>query len=175
MSSARGNLDWQPLEEHPGLVAPTVADANAPGLLVAPVDDSLSDTAAFCQAYDVTLEAAANCVVVQARRGENTTYAAVIVRGTDRADVNKTVRKHLDARKITFADQEHTEAATGMKSGGITPVGLPMDWPILIDRAVADGGEFVIGGGVRTSKLLITGEALAALPNAEVLDLTIAG
>ena len=78
MSSARGNLDWQPLKEHPGLVAPTVADANAPGLLVAPVDDSLSDTAAFCQAYDVTLEAAANCVVVQARRGENTTYAAVI-------------------------------------------------------------------------------------------------
>lgn len=175
MSSARGNLDWQPLESHTGLVAPSVVVANVPGLLVAPVDDSLSDTAAFCDAYDVSLEAAANCVIVQARRGETTTYAAVVVRGTDRADVNKTVRKHLGARKITFAEQSLTEAATGMTSGGITPVGLPDDWPVLVDRAVAEGGEFVIGGGVRTAKLLITGEQLAGLPNAQVLDLVVPG
>lgn len=175
MSSSRGTLDWKPLGEALHLVAPPVAAAgvDVPGLLVAPIDETLADTAAFCEAYDVDIAAGANCVVVQARRGETTTYAAVMVLGSDRADVNKTVRKHLGARKITFADQEHTENETGMRSGGITPVGLPADWPILVDTAVANAGELVIGGGVRSSKLLITGAALAGLPNAEVLDLTL--
>lgn len=171
--TARGTLDWQPLEQHPDLVAAPVAQAEVPGLLVAEIDASLADTAAFCDAYEVSLAASANCVVVQARRGETTTYAAVMVLGTDRADVNKTVRKHLGARKITFADQEHTEQATGMTSGGITPVGLPDGWPILVDERVAAEPELVIGGGVRGSKLLISGQQLAALPGAEVLDLVI--
>ncbi|MBD2759691.1 hypothetical protein IEE94_09225 [Yimella sp. cx-573] len=172
MPSARGNLDWQPLANHPDLVAPPVAAAGVDGLLVSPIDATLADTAAFCAAYDVDPAASANCVVVEARRGERTTYAAVMVLATHRADVNKTIRKHLDARKISFADQEHTQQQTGMTSGGITPVGLPDDWPILIDTAVAASGELVIGGGVRGSKLLITGAALAALPGAEVLDLS---
>lgn len=177
MPSARGNLDWQPLTERPELVAEPVAafaaEHELAGLLVTEIDANLADTAAFCEAYDVALDACANCVVVQARRGETTTYAAVMVLGTDRADVNKTVRKHLGARKITFADQEYTQAATGMTSGGITPVGLPADWPILVDERVAAEPELVIGGGVRGAKLLISGAALAALPNAEVLDLVI--
>ena len=97
----------------------------------------------------------------------------VLVLATDRADVNKTVRKHLGVRKISFADQPSTEKATGMTSGGITPIGLPADWPGLVDRAVAEAEWVVIGGGVRGSKLLVSGAELAALPQAEVLDLAL--
>ena len=57
-----------------------------------------------------------------------------------------------------------------MAYGGITPVGLPAGWPILIDRAVADSPELVIGSGIRGGKLLVTGTLLAALPGAEVVD-----
>mgnify|MGYP002717902521 CR=1 FL=1 len=49
------------------------------------IDPDLADTAAFCEAYDVAMEASANCVLVYGRRGETTTYAAVMVLATDRA------------------------------------------------------------------------------------------
>jgi prolyl-tRNA editing enzyme YbaK/EbsC (Cys-tRNA(Pro) deacylase) len=61
-------------------------------------------------------------------------------------------------------------AATGMEYGGITPLGLPPDWPLLVDAAVTAGDEAVVGSGVRRSKLLVPGALLAALPGALVLD-----
>lgn len=175
MASAEGTLDWQPLADHPDLVAPAVAAAAhlAPDARVAPIDANLADTAAFCERYEVAPEASANCVVVHGRRGEETTLAAVMVLATDRADVNRTVRKELGVRKISFADQELAEQLTGMTQGGITPLGLPSDWPILVDEAVVAAGPVVIGGGVRSSKILLDGTALAALPGARVLGLTL--
>ena len=80
-------------------------------------------------------EVSANCVVVAGRRGEVSTMAACMVLATDRADVNKTVRKHLDVRKISFASMDDAVAQTGMEYGGITPIGLPDGWPILVDEA----------------------------------------
>lgn len=175
MSAAEGNLTWKPLSEGLDLVAAPVAEAaragRVPGARVAPIDGTLADTAAFVEAYGVPLEASANCVVVEGRRGDAVTPAAVLVLATDRADINKTVRKHLDARKVSFADQTATEEATGMTSGGITPVGLPDGWRLLIDRAVLEAGDVVIGGGVRDAKLLVPAAQLAELPRAEVLDL----
>ncbi|WP_106848813.1 YbaK/EbsC family protein [Blastococcus sp. Marseille-P5729] len=175
MSSAEGNLTWLPLEDHPELVAPAVAtaSASAPGARVAEIDGSLADTATFCEAYGVAPESSANCVVVAGRRGENVTHAAVMVLATDRADINRIVRKELGVRRISFADQAETEQSTGMRQGGITPIGLPADWPILVDQAVVDAGPVVIGGGVRDSKILVDGAVLAGLPNARVLPLTI--
>lgn len=175
MPSAEGNLTWVPLTEATSLVAPPVAAAAGlvPGARVAEIDDTLADTAAFCQAYDVAPEASANCVVVFGRRGEDSVHAAVLVLATDKADVNKTVRKELGMRKMSFADQPTAEALTGMTQGGITPVGLPDDWPILIDEAVISAGPVVIGGGARGAKLLVDGAELAALPNARVLALAL--
>lgn len=175
MPSAEGNLEWKPLAEHPGLVAPPVAAAASlvPGARVAEIDETLADTAAFCAAYDVALEASANCVVVFGRRGEDSVHAAVMVLATDKADVNKTVRKELGMRKMSFADQPTTEELTGMTQGGITPVGLPADWPILIDEAVVAAGPVVIGGGVRGAKILLDGADLAQLPGARVLPLSL--
>lgn len=175
MASAEGNLTWLPAADHPELVAPPVAAALAlvPGVRVAEIDASLADTASFCAAYDVAPEASANCVVVEARRGEVTTLAAVMVLASDRADINRVVRKHLGARKISFADQAMTEQLTHMQQGGITPIGLPGDWPILVDEGVASAGLVVIGAGVRGAKLLLDGAELAKLPGAEVIALTI--
>jgi prolyl-tRNA editing enzyme YbaK/EbsC (Cys-tRNA(Pro) deacylase) len=61
-------------------------------------------------------------------------------------------------------------AATGMEYGGITPVGLPLGWPVLVDRAVAGSPSVVIGSGVRRSKLRLPGAVLAGLPGIEVVD-----
>ncbi len=59
---------------------------------------------------------------------------------------------------------------TGMEYGGITPLGLPIGWPILIDQAVAQTNTVVIGSGLRRSKLWIPGQAIAALAGAKVLN-----
>jgi prolyl-tRNA editing enzyme YbaK/EbsC (Cys-tRNA(Pro) deacylase) len=136
---------------------------------VAAIDPDLADTAAFCAAYGVALDASANCVVVAAKRAGETAYAACLVLATTRADINGLVRKHLGARKISFAPMDDAVARTGMQYGGITPIGLPADWPILIDPAVAASREVVVGSGIRGSKIWTPGAALALLPGAVVL------
>jgi prolyl-tRNA editing enzyme YbaK/EbsC (Cys-tRNA(Pro) deacylase) len=163
----------QSLELVAAPVAAAAREGALPGASVAAIDPTLSDTDAFCRAYDVDPAVSGNCVVVHGRRGEIETDAAVVVLGTDRADVNRTVRKHLGVRKISFADQSSTEQATGMISGGITPVGLPTGWPILIDSRVATCDAVVIGAGTRGAKLLVAGSELAELPGVDVLGLRI--
>jgi prolyl-tRNA editing enzyme YbaK/EbsC (Cys-tRNA(Pro) deacylase) len=59
---------------------------------------------------------------------------------------------------------------TGMEYGGITPVGLPAGWPVLVDSAVADLPYVLVGSGRRRGKLLVPGKALAELPGAVVLE-----
>jgi prolyl-tRNA editing enzyme YbaK/EbsC (Cys-tRNA(Pro) deacylase) len=168
-----GTLDWLPPDQHLDLVAPPVAAALGPltgRVWVARIDDDLADTAAFTEAYSVPLEASANCVVVAARRAGVTTLAACLVLATTRADVNGLVRRHLDARKASFAPQDVAVAESGMAYGGITPVGLPAGWPVLVDAAVAGADWVVIGSGTRGSKLAIPGRLTADLPNAVVLE-----
>jgi len=109
-------------------------------------------------------------VVVAARRAGQTTLAACVVLATTRADVNGLVRRQLDARKASFAPQDVAVAESGMAFGGITPVGLPEGWPVLVDAAVAGADLVVIGSGTRGSKLAVSGAALAALPAAVVLE-----
>jgi prolyl-tRNA editing enzyme YbaK/EbsC (Cys-tRNA(Pro) deacylase) len=136
---------------------------------VAPIEDDLADTAAFCAAYEVPLEASANCVVVSGRRSETTTLAACLVLATDRADVNKAVRHQLGVRKISFAPMAEAVERSQMAYGGITPVGLPSEWPVLVDENVADAPWVVVGSGTRGSKLLLPGARVAELASAHVM------
>ena len=167
-------LDWVPATDRTDLLAEPVALAvqGLGGVDVAEIDPELADTAAFCERYGVTLDESANCVVVAAKRGGETRYAACMVLATMRVDVNGVVRKHLDARKASFAPMAEAVELTGMEYGGITPLGLPADWPILVDTKVAEHRRVVIGSGVRRSKLAIAGAALAGLKGAEVLPLS---
>jgi prolyl-tRNA editing enzyme YbaK/EbsC (Cys-tRNA(Pro) deacylase) len=168
-----GSLTWVPAGQRPDLLGGPVAAA-LPSLSgpvwVAPVDDDLADTAAFTEAYGVPQEASANCVVVAARRAGQTSLAACVVLATTRADVNGLVRRHLGARKASFAPQDVAVAESGMAYGGITPIGLPPSWPVLVDADVAAAGLVVVGSGTRGAKLALPGAVLAALPAAEVLE-----
>jgi prolyl-tRNA editing enzyme YbaK/EbsC (Cys-tRNA(Pro) deacylase) len=175
--SVLGTLQAVPALDRPDLLGDPVAHAlklldpaDAALVGVAEIDPTLADTAAFCEAYGSALDASANCVVVAGRRGETTRYAACLVLASTRADVNGLVRKRLDARKASFAPMDDAVASTGMEFGGITPVGLPEDWPVLVDAAVAAAPAIVIGSGVRHSKLALPGALAARLPQAEVIE-----
>ncbi|MGW2219102.1 YbaK/EbsC family protein [Nonomuraea sp. NPDC001684] len=167
-------LHWVPATGRADLLADPVAFAvpGVEGAEVTEIDPDLADTAAFCERYGVRLDESANCVVVAARRGGETRYAACMVLATMRVDVNGVVRRHLDARKASFAPMADAVELTGMEYGGITPLGLPGDWPVLVDVHVAEHPRVVIGSGLRRSKLAVPGAALAGLKGAEVLSLT---
>lgn len=175
--TATGTLIAHPALQHPSLVAPPVVaalaalDADvAASVGVTEIDPGLADTAAFCERYGVAPDASANCVVVKGKRGGDVRFAACMVLATTRADVNGVVRKRLDVRSASFAPMDEAVEITRMEYGGITPIGLPSGWPILVDAAVAAAPEVVIGGGVRGSKLFLPGRALLALPGAELVE-----
>lgn len=170
-----GNLDFEPVQNHLGLVAGPVRDyvqnSALTDVLVSEIDPTLADTAAFCERYNVGLDVSANCVIVEAKRADRTWYAACMILGASRVDVNGAVRRYLEARKISFAPMDTAVTLTRMEYGGINPVGLPSEWLILVDEAVAKSEFVIIGSGLRKSKLLVKGSFLGTLPNAVVIDI----
>src|SRR6476469_3252708 len=125
-----GTLTLSPALDHPELLGEPVRAALAGWelageVLVAAIDPELADTAAMTEAYDVSLEASANCVVVMGKRAGEERTAACVVRADTRADVNTVVRKARDVRKCSFLDHDRAVEETGMEYGGISPLGLP--------------------------------------------------
>lgn len=170
-----GKLNFVPVEDKLDLVAQSTKNAieanKLSGVLVTEINPELADTAAFCEQYQIGTDISANCVIVEAKRADKIWYAACVVLATTRADINGIVRKQLNAKKLSFAPTDKAVTLTKMEFGGITPVGLPADWPLLVDTAVANSEHVVIGSGIRGSKLLAPSSIFASLPNATVTDL----
>jgi prolyl-tRNA editing enzyme YbaK/EbsC (Cys-tRNA(Pro) deacylase) len=106
---------------------------------------------------------------VMGRRDGEERVAACVVRADTRADVNALVKRTLDVRKASFLSMQRAVEETGMEYGGITPLGLPEGYRVLVDAACLEIETAVIGSGVRRSKILLPGRLLSELPGAEVL------
>jgi prolyl-tRNA editing enzyme YbaK/EbsC (Cys-tRNA(Pro) deacylase) len=170
-----GRLVTVPALDRPDLLADPVADAlrgwpRAAEVGVVAIDPALADTAALSEAYGLPMSSGANCVVVAGRRDGEERVAACLVRADTRADVNNLVKRTIDVRKASFLAMDRAVEESGMEHGGITPVGLPPGWRVLVDPRVLDIEVAVIGSGVRRSKLLIPGALAAELPGAEVVE-----
>jgi prolyl-tRNA editing enzyme YbaK/EbsC (Cys-tRNA(Pro) deacylase) len=170
-----GTLQSLPALDHPDLLAPPVAAAlaawpAAEEVAVVEIDPSHADTAAMSEAYDLPMDTGANCVVVAGSRAGEERIAACVVRADTRADVNNRVRKLLDVRKASFLSMDRAVAESGMEYGGITPLGLPDGWRILVDPRCLDIDVAIIGSGTRRSKVVLSGRLLGELPGAEVVD-----
>ncbi|GGK74988.1 YbaK/EbsC family protein [Ornithinimicrobium pekingense] len=173
-------LDWVPALERPDLLAAPVRRAlegmaqqgpvDVAGVKVAEIDPDLADTAALVEASGMPMDDMANCIVISGQRAGEERVCAALVLGTTRADVNRTVRKALDVRKCSFLATDEAVERTGMEYGGITPLGLPDGWRVLVDAAVLDRDAVVIGSGVRRSKLRMGGRTVAHLPAVEIVD-----
>ncbi len=170
-----GGLVSLPALDHPELLAPPVVAAlesweHGGDLAVVEIDPSVADTAAMSEAYGLGMDTGANCVVVAGRRDGSERVAACLVRADTRADVNNVVKRTLDVRKASFLSMDRAVEESGMEYGGITPVGLPAQWRLLVDPRVLEIEVAVIGSGVRRSKLLIPGPLAGRLPGAEIVD-----
>ena len=160
-----GSLETLPALEHLDLVAPPVARALTALEAANPAVASL----ARVSEVDPDLALSSNCILVAGKRAGEERIAACVVRATTNADVNHVVKKLLDVRKASFWPQERAVEASGMEYGGITPIGIPEAWRLLIDSRCVQGWS-CIGSGLRRSKLFVPGELLAALPGAEIVE-----
>jgi len=140
---------------------------------VQPIDPAFADTAAYCQRYGVPLDHAANTIIVVSKR-EPRRYAACVVTATTRLDVNRAVRRLLDASKVSFASADETRELTGMLLGGVTVFALPAELPVYIDDKVMQLEWAILGSGSRSSKIRVAPEALRRLPNAQVVPISAA-
>jgi prolyl-tRNA editing enzyme YbaK/EbsC (Cys-tRNA(Pro) deacylase) len=170
-----GTLQSLPALDHPELLGPPVVAAltawpGASDVAVVEIDPEHADTAAMSAAYDLPMDTGANCVVVAGSRAGEERVAACVVRADTRADVNSRVRKLLDVRKASFLPMDRAVAESGMEYGGITPVGLPAGWRVLVDTRCLDIDVAIIGSGTRRSKIVLPGRLLGELPRAEVVD-----
>jgi prolyl-tRNA editing enzyme YbaK/EbsC (Cys-tRNA(Pro) deacylase) len=170
-----GGLTTVPASTRPDLLsAPTAAALAAAGaedaIGVVEIDPDVSDTAATQARFGLDAGTLANCVVVSGRREGVERIAACVVLATTRADINTVVRKLLDVRKCSFLPMDRAVELTGMEYGGITPIGLPADWPVYVDSRVSATDVVIIGSGVRRSKLLLPGATLGGLPGIQVVE-----
>ena len=139
-----------------------------------PIDPAFADTAAYCERYGVPLDHAANTIIVVAKK-EPRQYAACVVKATTRLDVNRAVRRLLDASRVSFASADETRALTGMLIGGVTVFALPAELPIFVDDKEMALDWAILGSGSRSSKVRVSPEALRRLPGAQVVPLSVSG
>jgi len=131
-------------------------------------DPELADTQVFVKHYGYALEDCANTIVVKSKTGEQN-FAACVVLASCRLDVNHTIRKKLNARKVSFAGPEETMQLTGMMVGGVTPIGLPDGLPLWVDQAVMEREQIILGGASRSWKIRSSPRLFAMTSNTEVV------
>jgi prolyl-tRNA editing enzyme YbaK/EbsC (Cys-tRNA(Pro) deacylase) len=170
-----GSLTTQPALDHLDLLGTPVAALlkhweHASEVGVVAIDPELAETSATVDVYGVPLDRGANCVVVMGKREGQERTAACVVRGDTKADVNNRVKRTLDVRKCSFLDHDRAVSESGMEYGGITPIGVPEEWRLLVDARVPATETVLIGSGIRGSKLILPGRLLAELPGAEVVE-----
>lgn len=132
-------------------------------------EESLADTAAFCEHYKFSADQTVNAIIV-ASKADPIRYVCCLVPANTKLDVNKTVAKLMGVKRCSFASGEQTLELTGMKIGGVTPFGLPEGITIFVDEAIMTNPTVVTGGGNRTSKVLSAPQELLKLPNVEVVQ-----
>ena len=133
--------------------------------------DEFSDTQNFCDHYGFDIEDSCNAILIKAKKPEEF-YAMFCVLGANRLDVNHKAKEAMGAKRVSFASREEAELVTQQIYGGISPLGLPENIKVFIDKNVMEREKLFIGAGNRVSKFFLSPEILIKLSNAEVLELT---
>tara|TARA_X000000368_G_scaffold216330_1_gene170728 strand:+ start:237 stop:713 length:477 start_codon:yes stop_codon:yes gene_type:complete len=133
--------------------------------------DEFSDTQNFSDHYGFNIEDACNAILIKSKKPEEF-FAMFCVLGSSRLDVNHKAKAAINSKKVSFASKEEAEDVTLQIYGGISPLGLPVDIEIFVDKKVLNREKVFIGAGNRVSKFFLSPKTLVKLTNATVLDLT---
>lgn len=166
-------LNWIHISEGENLVSPGVVRKYKEfpqDIFVAEIDPAFMNGMDFCNKYGVTPDEGANCIIVEAVRGDNKSKVAVVVPVGYRADLNGVVRKQLGAKKVSFANLDEVMQETDMEYGSITPYGLPDTYTILVDSRIMNKESLVIGSGRQSAKIKIPTAIFKDLSHCEIVE-----
>ena len=133
--------------------------------------DEFSDTQNFSEHYGFDIEDACNAILIKSKKPQEF-FAMFCVLGSSRLDVNHKAKEAMGAKRVSFASKDEAELVTEQIYGGISPLGLPENIKVFIDKNVIEREKLFIGAGNRVSKFFLSPETLIKLSHAEVLDLT---
>ena len=131
-------------------------------------DPEFADTANFCAKYGYKPEQSANTILVVNKK-DLSQFVVCVVLANSRLDVNKKVCQLLGTKKASFASAEQTIEQTSMMIGGVVAVGIER-LPIYIDSVVMQSQEIIMGGGNRSSKIVLKPSEILKLPNVQVVE-----
>lgn len=130
-------------------------------------DPDFADTYAFCEKYGFDLKQSANTILI-AGKGDPAKFAVCVALASTRLDVNHKVCEVLEIKRASFASADQTKELTGMEIGGVTVFGIG-DFPILIDEEVLNNKKIVMGGGNRSSKVLLDPKELKKISKVQIV------
>jgi Cys-tRNA(Pro) deacylase len=108
-------------------------------------------------------------IVFRLSEGE---YLMVLVAGPEQISWSN-LRAYLNQSRISMADPEDVQAATGYVTGAVSPLGLPQPLRILVDRSVLAEEELSLGSGERGLAIILSREnLLRSLGSVEIGEFT---
>ena len=148
-----------------------IYNANLDKLEVFECKDEFSDTQSFCDNYGYKIEDSCNAILIKSKKPEEF-YSLFCVLGSSRLDVNHKAKSLMESKKVSFASKEEAEKVTNQIYGGISPLGLPSEIKIFIDKEVLLREKIFIGAGNRVSKFFLKPESLVELTQGKIEELT---
>jgi len=148
-----------------------IYNANLDKLEVFECKDEFSDTQSFCDNYGYKIKDSCNAILIKSKKPEEF-YSLFCVLGSSRLDVNHKAKSLMESKKVSFASKEEAEKVTNQIYGGISPLGLPSEIKIFIDKEVLKREKIFIGAGNRVSKFFLKPESLVELTQGKIEELT---
>jgi len=148
-----------------------IYNTNLDKLEVFECKDEFSDTQSFCDNYGYKIEDSCNAILIKSKKPEEF-YSLFCVLGSSRLDVNHKAKSLMESKKVSFASKEEAEKVTNQIYGGISPLGLPSEIKIFIDKEVLKREKIFIGAGNRVSKFFLRPESLVELTQGKIEELT---
>ena len=171
-------LDFKKVNDNKNLVAESTynciknifSEEEMNDVFVTEINSEYMDGIKLCEHYGVDIKTGANCLICECKRGENKSYAALLVPTGYKYNMSSTVRKHTNSRMVSVAPLGYVIETTKMEYGSINPIGLPEEWKLFIDPKVLEVERIICGSGLQNSKLSLPSKYLLKLNNAEVLE-----
>ena len=172
------NLDFKVVMQNKNLVAESTYNCiknlynedEQKQFYVAEINPEYMDGIKLCEHYNIDIKAGVNCLICECKRGDNKSYAALLVPTGCKYNMSSTVRKHTNSRMVSVSPLDYVLKATGMEYGSINPIGLPEEWKIFVDSKVFENDQIICGSGLQKSKILLPSKFLLKLKNVEILE-----
>jgi len=148
-----------------------IYNANLDKIEVFECKDEFSDTQSFCDNYGYKIEDSCNAILIKSKKPEEF-YSLFCVLGSSKLDVNHKAKSLMESKKVSFASKEEAEKVTNQIYGGISPLGLPSEIKIFIDKEILKREKIFIGAGNRVSKFFLKPESLVELTQGKIEELT---